>query len=133
MNLYEWKTDALKQTKGDVLKHKILRDNQKGYKRSEIAKRCNITLKHYDYLAKMMREEGLLRKCNTQTNNEAKMIDALGKDIAARTGDMKDVFEGTDAELLKWVKYQMNEFSGYLTLAEFLRELLIEEYYRSKK
>ena len=133
MRLYEWKTEALKPTRGEKLKHQIMRDNQKGYKRSEIAKRCSISLKHYDYFAKQLREEGLLKKCNTETNENAKLVDMLGEEIAARTGEMRDVFEGTDADLMKWLKREMNEFSGYLTLAEFLRELLIEEYYRSKK
>jgi len=113
-------TAAERDIKAKKIREAILHYYQKGYTPRQILMATQISRSTYSYHAMLLRAEGKMGETNTLRNHFPKM----------RLGTVSDVFGNVDAEVRQWAKAEARE---YETVAEFLREVVLEHYYDKVK
>ena len=111
---------AERNAKAQKIREAILHYYRKGYTSRQILMATQISRSTYSYHALLLRAEGLMGETNTLRNPLPKM----------RLGTVSDVFTNVDVEIRQWAKAEVRD---YETVAEFLREVLIEHYYEKVK
>jgi DNA-binding transcriptional ArsR family regulator len=113
-------TAAERDEKAIKTREAILHYYQKGYTPRQILMATQVPRSTYSYHAMLLRAEGLMGETNTLRNPFPKM----------RLGNVSDIFTNVDVEIRQWAKAEARD---YETVAEFLREVLLEHYYESVK
>lgn len=106
---------AEKIARAEALREKIVEQHALGLRPCEIRDVLGITRSQYSYHSKVLRSAGRITKSHTAKR---------GFDI--RLGSMSSVFANTDDALMEWAH---NQTEGYETVAEFLRDLVLDRYY----
>lgn len=103
--------------------HKIRAGIEQYYKQGftprQIRIAMNISVSQYSYHSKLLRAEGKIKMGNKMISNPKSMF-------FVRLGSVSEVFENTDMDVRGWAVDQAN---NYESVAEFLRECLLEQYY----
>jgi|DEB0MinimDraft_6_1074348.scaffolds.fasta_scaffold369353_1 hypothetical protein len=111
---------AERDAKAEKIRDAILHYYRKGYTPRQILMATQISRSTYSYHAMLLRAEGKMGETNTLRNPFPKM----------RLGTVSDVFTNVDIEIRQWAKAEARD---YETVAELLREVLIEYYYEKVK
>lgn len=104
---------------GVTIRAGIVKYYRQGLTPKQIRKAMGITETQYAYHSKLLRAEGKIKMGNKKVNDPKNMF-------FVRLGNVSEVFENTDADVRQWAVEQAN---NYETVAEFLRECLLEQYY----
>lgn len=111
---------AERDDKAKKIRDAILHYYRKGYTPRQIMMATQVPRSTYSYHAMLLRAEGLMGETNTLRNPFPKM----------RLGNVSDIFSNVDIEVRQWAKAEARD---YETVAEFLREVLLEHYYETVK
>ena len=115
-------TTKEKVEQGIRIRADIEAEYKKGYSPREIRERLGITSSQYNYHSKLLRSEGRIgaMHSHTQSVRPARQI------FYVKMGTLSGVFENVDKAVLEWVR---DESKHYETVSEYLREVLLEQYY----
>ena len=115
-------TTKEKMEQGIRIRADIEDEYKKGYSPREIRERLGITSSQYNYHSRLLRCEGRIgaMHSHTQSVRPARQI------FYVKMGTMASVFENVDKAVLEWVR---DESKHYDTVSEYLREVLLEQYY----
>jgi len=111
---------AERDEKAMKIREAILYYYQKGFTPRQILMATQISRSTYSYHAMLLRAEGKMGEANTLRNPFPKM----------RLGNVGDIFMNVDAEVRQWAKVEARQHE---TVAEFVRELVLEYYYDKVK
>ena len=111
---------AERDAKAKKIREAILYYYQKGFTPRQILMATQISRSTYSYHAMILRAEGKMGETNTLRNPFPKM----------RLGNVGDIFTNVDAEVRQWAKAESRQHE---TVAEFVREVVLEYYYEKVK
>jgi hypothetical protein len=111
---------AERDAKAQKIREAILYYYRKGYTPRQILMVTQLSRSTYSYHAMLLRAEGKMGEANTLRNPFPKM----------RLGNVGDIFMNVDAEVRQWAKAEARQHE---TVAEFVRELVLEYYYDKVK
>lgn len=104
---------------GERIRAGIFKYYRQGLTPKQIREVLRISEPQYAYHSKLLRAEGKIKTGNTK-------VDAPEKMFFVRLGSVSEVFDNTDADVRQWAVEQSNKYDS---VAEFLRECLLEQYY----
>ena len=104
---------------GEKIRSGIEQYYRQGFTPKQIRKALGISGPQYAYHSKLLRAEGKIKTGNTK-------VDAPKSMFFVRLGSVSEVFDNTDADVRQWAVTQSNKYDS---VAEFLRECLLEQYY----
>jgi len=104
---------------GERIRAGILKYYREGLTPKQIRKALGISEPQYAYHSKLLRAEGKIKMSN-------KKVDVPKSMFFVRLGSVSEVFDNTDDDVRRWA---VNQSNNYDSVAEFLRECLLEQYY----
>lgn len=104
---------------GERIRAGIERHYREGLTPKQIRDVMGISVSQYSYHSKLLRAEGKIKMNNKMYKDTRTMF-------FVRLGNVSEVFENTNSNVRQWAVDQAN---NYESVAEFLRECLLEQYY----
>lgn len=125
------KSQQRTKQEAEALRFTMLELHKQGYKRKEIMQELNLSKAEYDYHLGRIKETGQMlvsQRVVTVDNSITQSLTRMG----VRNGRMTDIFKYTTNDFLGWAAAKVQK-DGYETVAEMIRDILIDIYEEEKK